>query len=120
MRQIRPATRKLMKVTAMAINVLPPLGAAFMCFPIWLEQGSSKTVSGICLIVAALCVLPFLKQIKEYFKSPSVIVLWLVIAIAMTLMRNIINEMLIVSYVALISNCLGTLLYKLADYKREE
>ena len=119
MSKLKPATRKLMKVSAMVINVLPPVVAALMCFPIWLEQGSTKTVSGICLIVSALCILPFIRQIKEYFKSPSVIVLWLVIAIAMTLMRNIINEMMIVSYVALISNCIGALVYKIADYKRE-
>ena len=120
MSKLKPATRKLLKVSSMAINVLPPIIACLTCFPIWAEQGSAKTVSGVCLLVLALCILPFIRQIKEYFKSPSVIVIWLVIAIAMTLMRNIINEMMLVSYVALVSNCIGALVYKIADHKKEE
>ena len=58
--------------------------------------------------------------IKEYFKSPSVVVLWAVLCVGFTLMRNIIDEMLIVSYVALISNSAGALIYKLPSLKKEE
>ena len=108
------------RIIALCISVIPPVLATLLCFPMWLEQGSSKTVSGLCLVMTLLCALPFIRQIKEYFRSPSVVVLWAVLCVIMTLVRNIIDEMLIVSYVALISNSAGALVYKLTALKKEE
>ena len=40
--------------------------------------------------------------------------IWLVICVAMTLIRNIMDQMLLVSYVALFSNALGSFIYNLS------
>ncbi len=103
--------KKLIKVLATAVSVLPPLGAGLYCFPLWLEEGQGKSISGICILIALLCALPFLRQIRDYFKSPSAVVLWLVLAASLTLVRNVIDDIMLISYVALVSNAIGSLLF---------
>lgn len=106
--------RLALKILSLCVSIIPPLAAVLMCFPVWLEQGSTKTVSGLCLLLICLCLIPFYRQIKEYFRSPSAVMIWLVICVAMTLIRNIMDQMLLVSYVALFSNALGSFIYNLS------
>jgi hypothetical protein len=104
---------KVLKGFAITIDVAAPLAATFTQFPVWVDRSSEATVSGLFLLFALLSCLPFIKQIKAYFRSPAVWVVWLVLFVFFVCLRNIINEMLIVCFVGLIANCIGTIIWKL-------
>lgn len=112
---------KIIKCIAVLIDVIVPLIATISQFPIWVEQSGEATMSGIFLMLAFFSCLPFVKQIKEYMKSPSVLVLWLSFFLLLTLLKNIINQMVVVCFAGLIANAIGTVIYKIGDsISREE
>ncbi len=103
---------RVIKGAALTVDVAAPLIATICQFPVWVEKSSSATISGVFLVFAFLSCLPFLNQIKTWLKSPSVPVLWCVFLVLFTLLRNIIDQMWIICLVGVISNCVGSLLYK--------
>lgn len=107
---------KLLKGTAIAIDAGVPLTVAATQFPIWVEKSAGATVSGLFLIFAALACIPFFRQIKAWFKSPSAPVLWSVMFILMIVLRNIVDQMVIVCFFGMISNIAGSGLYKWGSY----
>lgn len=106
---------KVIKGAAVLIDVIVPLIATISQFPIWVEQSGEATMSGLFLMLAFLSCLPFVKQIKEYMKSPSVLVLWLIFYLLLTLLKNIINQMVVVCFAGLIANAIGAVIYKIGD-----
>lgn len=109
----RSTQGKIVKGAAFGIDVLAPLAATITQFPIWVERSSGATVSGLFLLFAMLSAIPFYKQIKEYMKSPSAPIVWTVIFTFLILLRNIIDEMVIVCFVGMLANILGAGLYNL-------
>ena len=112
-----------LKATAIGIDVAVPLVVTLKQFPLWVEQSAEATMSGLCLVLIGLSILPFLKQLKEYFKSPSAWVVWTIIFAILTLLKNIINQILIVSFAGLCSNIVGAFIYsrgKRLDEKAKE
>jgi hypothetical protein len=105
----------IIKASAVAVDVGVPLIATFTQFPIWVEKSSEATVSGLLLLFAFLSCLPFLKQIKEYMKSPSVVVVWVVLLVLLSCLRNIIDQMIVVCFFGAIANALGAGLYKIGN-----
>lgn len=106
---------KVIKGAALTIDVAAPLIATICQFPVWVEKSSAATISGIFLVFAFLSFLPFLNQIKTWLKSPSVPVLWCVFLVIFTLLRNIIDQMWFICVVGVISNCAGSLIYKIGN-----
>lgn len=106
---------KVIKGISIGIDVTAPLIATASQFPIWVERSSEATVSGLFLVFAFLSCIPFWKQIKVYFKSPSATVVWIVMLVLFIAIRNIADEIIFVSVVGVISNLCGTGLYKLGD-----
>lgn len=104
---------KVIKGAAVTLDVAAPLIATMSQFPIWVERSSEATVSGLFLMFAILSVLPFLKVIKEYFKSPSVWMVWIIVFSIFIVLRNIIDEMILVSFVGMLANILGAGIYKI-------
>ncbi len=105
----------IIKGCAVAVDVAAPLVATLTQFPLWVEQSSEATMSGLFLIFAFFSCLPFIKQIKAYFKSPSVWVVWLILLALLVALRNIINEMVIVCFFGAIANCVGSVIYKIGN-----
>jgi len=103
----------ILKIIAIVIDVGGPLVATLTQFPIWVDRSAAATMSGLFLIFAFLSCLPFLNYIKAYFRSPAVWVVWLVLFVLFMCLYNIIEEMLIVSFVGLIANCIGAIIYKI-------
>ena len=60
-----------------------------------------------------LSCLPFLKQLKEYFKSPSSWLVFTVLFFLFVILRNIIEQMLVVSFVGMVANIIGAGIYTL-------
>ena len=104
---------KLIKLAATVLCVGVPLGATLTQFPIWIYKSSEATVSGMFLLLALISALPFIKQIKAYFKSPAVWVVWSVLLVLLVLLRNIIDEMIIVCMAGAPANIIGMFIYKI-------
>ena len=110
----------ILKTTAICIDVGVPLAATLTQFPLWIEKSSESTVSGLCLVLIGLSVLPFLKVLKEYFKSPSSWVVFGLIFVLLLLLRNIIDQILIVSLAGFIANLIGAGLYAIGNHLRDK
>lgn len=106
---------KALKIFAVLLDVLAPLIATLTQFPVWVARSSEATMSGMFIILALISCIPFLKQIKEYFKSPAAWAVWLVIFVVFILINNIIDEMIAVSFVGLVANLIGTVIYKAGE-----
>lgn len=111
------ATRgKIVKGAAVALDVGAPLIATISQFPAWVDESPEATVSGLFLMLAFLSVIPFFNQIKTYFKSPAIWVVWSIIFVVLLVLRNIIDGMIIVCFIGAIANVLGAGLYNLGKH----
>lgn len=62
---------------------------------------------GLICAVRALSAIPFFKQIKAYFKSPSVWVMWCIILVALVALRAIIDEIIVICLIGAAANVIG-------------
>lgn len=104
---------KMIQGFAIFLDVAVPLAATFSQFPLWVEQSSEATMSGLFLVFAFFSILPFLKQLKTFFQSPSVPVIWIILFFLFVALRNIINEMIIVCFAGMIANLIGAGIYNI-------
>lgn len=111
---------KCIRAAAMVLCVGAPFGATISQFPIWIETSDKATVSGLFLVMAFLSCLPFIKKIKEYFKSPASWVVWTIVLAAFVAIRNIINQMIFVCIVGLSANLIGMMMFKIGDMVKEK
>ena len=111
---------KVIRWSSTGLCVAAPFAATLYQFPVWIEQSSEATVSGLFLLFAFFSCVPFIRQIKEYMKSPSSWVLWTIVLISAVALRNIIDQMVIVAAVGLTANIIGLGLYRVADYIGEK
>lgn len=107
---------KGLRVIAVAIDVICPLVAIFCQFPVWVERSAESTVSGLFLVLCVIASIPLFRKISEFMKSPSICVIWLLIFVFFTMLKSIISEMIIVSFVGLISNAVGAIIYKIGCF----
>ena len=107
---------KIVNASSTLLCVATPIATACTQFPIWVQKSDEATISGLVLVVLFIACIPFYKYIKNYMKSPSAAVVWTALAVVFTLMQQIINQMLIVTYVAAGANIVGTGMYKIGDY----
>lgn len=110
----------IIRWSATALCVGAPLGTTLSQFPVWIATSDRATMSGLFLVLAFICCLPFANQIKAYLKSPAIWVVWSAFLVLFLALRNIIDQMVIVCLVGLISNIAGALLYKLGDHIKEK
>jgi hypothetical protein len=109
--------------TGLLFCIIPPVTATLCQFPLWVEKSSESTVSGLCLLFLFLGCIPFLKSIKQWLKNPSVCVMWIIFAVLMVLLVNIIEQMIIISVVGAIGNIIGAVLFyfeKRSDIRETE
>lgn len=112
----------IFKGSALALDVGAPLIATLMQFPLWIEQSAEATMSGLCLMFILISCLPFIKQIKELFKSPSSWLMFTIMFVIFTMLRNIIDQIVVVSFVGMVANILGAGIYNIGKRfdEREE
>lgn len=102
---------RIIKGSALCIDVGVPLAATISRFPIWVEESAEASMSGLFLVFAFLSCLPFLKQIREYFKSPSAWVVWVILFALFVALRNIIDQMVVVCFAGAVANVIGAFIY---------
>lgn len=106
---------RIIKAVALLFDILPPLIATIAQFPIWVETSAEATISGIVIVLSFISVIPLLKHIKSFLKSPSIPILWLIGFILLKVMQSIIDEIVVVCFVGLISNLIGAIIYKIGS-----
>lgn len=104
---------KVIKTSALVLDVAAPLAATLSQFPIWVEHSSAATVSGCFVVFALLSAIPLIRAIKQYLKSPAAWLLWAVITAFVLALRVIIDQMAIICLVGLIANLCGAGLHKI-------
>lgn len=104
---------RIIKGAALMLDVGAPLVATLTQFPLWIEKSADATMSGLCLVFVLLSCLPFIKQITEYFKSPSSWVVMTVLFFFFTMIRSIIDQMIVVTFIGMVANIAGAGIYAL-------
>lgn len=99
------------KFLGFAFSVLPPLIATVDQFPLMTRAGK---YSILAIIAIALCCVPFIKQIKQFFRSPSAWMMWLVIFILCVILRALVDEFYTISMLGLIGSLIGAVCFKIA------
>lgn len=111
----RTTKGKILKISAIVLDVGAPFAATISQFPVWVDRSAGATMSGLFVLFAFLSAIPFFKQIKTYFKSPSAWVMWCVIFVMLVGLRAIIDEMIVICAIGLLSNIVGAGLYKVGN-----
>lgn len=111
----RTTKGKILKISAIVLDVGAPLAATISQFPVWVDRSAGATISGLFVLFAFLSAIPFFKQIKTYFKSPSAWVMWCVIFVMLVGLRAIIDEMIVICTIGVLSNIVGAGLYKVGN-----
>lgn len=106
---------RVLKVFALGVDIFGPLIATLTQFPIWISESSEATVSGVVILLAFFSSIPLLKYIKAFMKSPSIPIVWLIVFVGLTVLNSIIEQMIVVAFVGLICNTIGTIIYKIGD-----
>ena len=101
--------------------VAPPIITTLEYFPLWFKQ-TETAVSAFSAILILLCCLPFIKQIKAYFKgTPASWVIWLVLYVIVTVFSKLAAGVETVAFIGLISNLLGGGIFRVEKHlKRKE
>ena len=100
---------------AIVVDVAGPLVATLLQVPVWVQQSSKATMSGLFLLFAFFSILPFVKQVKMWLRSPAVWGIWIGLFVLFVILRNIIDQMVIVCFVGMISNIIGAGIYKVGS-----
>ena len=106
---------KLLKLLAICIDVLVPLVVTLSYFPLWVNKSAEATVSGIAIIFALISFIPLIKVIKKRLSSPSVWMIWVFIAIILIAINTIIDQAVVIAVFGAVANCIGAVIYKIAD-----
>lgn len=97
---------------AIMIDIIPPVIATLTQFKVWVTKSDKAVVSGLAIIMLALSCIPFMRQIKEFLKSPSNWVMWIAVFVMFIILDGIVSEMKAVALVGMIANIVGAAIYK--------
>lgn len=111
----------VLHVLGLSVCVVPPVITTLEYFPLWFKQ-TETAVSAFSAILILLCCLPFIKQIKAYFKgTPASWVIWLVLYIIVTVFSKLAEGVETVAFIGLLSNLLGGAIFRIEKHlKRKE
>ena len=105
----------LAKIIAVIICTVPVTIVTLNYFPVWKNKGGGALLSGFTVFLLIICSYPVIKAIKRYLKSPSVFSVWLILFITFTIVKSIAYEMCVISFVGMISNFIGSLIFKMCE-----
>lgn len=102
------------------VCVLPPVITTLEYFPLWFKQ-TETAVSAFSAILILLCCLPFIKQIKAYFKgTPASWVIWLVIYVLVAVFSNLAKGVETVAFIGLLSNLIGGAIFRIEKHLKHK
>ncbi len=104
----------ILRAVAITVSIVPALIAVLSYFPAFVTRGSGTVISGISALLIILAAVPLYKAIRKVLKSPSAWMMWLIIFLVFFLVSDIAAEIEVISFVGLVSNILGAVLFKVA------
>lgn len=110
----KKSVANLLRVISTVVDVAAPVIAVLIQFPLWIKESSGATVSGIAVLLIIISAIPLRNRIKSFMQSPSIPVLWAVFFGLFVLLSNIIKQMIVVAFVGLVSNIIGTIINLIA------
>lgn len=103
-------------VLGLIVCVLPPVIATLEYFPLWFKQ-TETAFSAFSAILIAICCLPFVKQIKAYFKgTPASWVMWLGIYLLVALFSKLAEGVETVAFIGTMSNLCGGFIFRVEKH----
>ena len=91
-----------------------------MYFPLWLDRGASKSISGVALLFLFVAAIPLFKLITSYLKSPSAPLVWFFIFIIFLMLSKIADEVTVIAFVGFVSNLVGALFFRIAGKEKRD
>ena len=101
----------ILNVVALLVCIIPPIAVTVKYFPLWISKGTKTTVSGLSVLLVLICIIPFFRHIKQLLSSPSAKTVWLILLVALWMLRLVIDQMIVISAVGFLSNLAGALFY---------
>ena len=98
----------LLYAVGMIFCILPPALATLNYFPLWRTGNPIKLISGITVLLLAVCARPLFKLIGEKFKSAASLGLWLVLFVLFFALNEVSAEMVVISFWGLVGNAVGS------------
>jgi hypothetical protein len=112
MKMSNKAKYTIITIAGLLISILPPLVTTLYQFPTWIRESAEATVSGVVVFFGILSFVPLYKKILHALRSPSAPIMWTVIAVFLYIIKDIADEMFLISTVGAISNFIGWTLFK--------
>ena len=106
--------RTVFNLVGLIFSVVPACVATLYYFPLWIEKGSTETVSGLCALLLILGAVPMLRILKGRLSTPSLPVLWGILFVLFRSLAAIIGELVVIAFVGTLANLVGALFFRLA------
>lgn len=105
----------LIRFIGLALCVIPVTVAVLSYFPLWKSDDPLKLLSGFTVLLLALAARPLFKIMTERMRSAASLGLWLICFLIFFALERIAGEMVVISFVGLVSNICGAVLMKIGD-----
>lgn len=107
-------------VLGLAVCVVPPIIATLEHFPLWFQR-SETAISAVSAMLVTLCCIPFMKQIKAYFKgTPASWAIWLVIYVLIAVFSKLAEGIETVAFIGLTSNLIGGFIFRIEKHMKHK
>ena len=84
-----------------------------MHFPVWVERSAEATLSGMFLVLALISAIPLMRVILRSMKTPAAWMIWTLMFLGLFGLREIINEMVVITFAGMCANLAGAVIHKL-------
>lgn len=102
------------------VCVVPPIITTLEHFPLWFQR-SDTAISAISAIFLLLCCIPFMKQIKAYFKgTPASWAVWLAIYVPVAVFNKLADGVEAVAFIGVLSNLLGGCIFRIEKHLKHK
>ena len=110
----RLTLRVALNALGLVFCILPPALAILFYFPVWVAKGGEYILSGLAALLMIVAFVPLFKLVKRLLASPSGYAIWLAIFLLFFLVSRISDEMIVISFIGLIGNIIGAVLFRIA------
>ncbi len=112
--------RVLLKLLGILFSVAPPALCTLAYFPIYEHTAPTKLLSLGALLLLVLSFLPIIRICTARLRTPSATAIWLIIFLLFYTMRQIADEMIVISFFATLGNLLGSVFFKLSARRADK
>ena len=112
--------RIALRISAVLLSVIPPIWATLSYFPIWRGRGTIAMLSGFTVILLLISIVPLLRLIRRFFKSPTATTMWFILFLIFFALSKIADEMVVISLFGYLGNLSASFLWRISGGIRHE